>query len=178
MKKIFSLQTNLKNYTYPVIKIIVSLSIIIFSIFRSKIFSISSTPIKISISVVCFALSIASILCIYIAVPELYYVWKNRRTKKPNNKIELAVPFSLSRVVDLAKENDIIEFIIQANNSVIKIGTSSDCKAGSSKFFDKRFYIENEEYLTLEEFEKALIQYAIEDNLSVVTIDGIKAEKW
>ena len=94
MKKIFSLQTNLKNYTYPVIKIIVSLSIIIFSIFRSKIFSISSTPIKISISVVCFALSVASILCIYIAVPELYYVWKNRRKKaKQQNLISSTILF-------------------------------------------------------------------------------------
>lgn len=177
MKRIFSLQTDLKNYKYPLIKIVISLLIILFSIFRNHFFVISVKPINILITIFCFAATTASILCIYIAVSELFYVRKNRKESNPKQKSYQAVPFSLERVICLAKENDIIEFEIKSNENVVKIGASSDSKSASSAFFDKRFYIEKEEYLTAEDFKKELFKYTKDGNIYVITIDGIKASK-
>jgi hypothetical protein len=49
---------------------------------------------------------------------------------------------------------------------------------GNSAFFDKRFYIEKNEYLTAEEFGAGLLQYGIDGKINVIAIDGVKAEKW
>jgi len=178
MKKIFSLQTDLSGYGYPLIKIAVSLLIILFSIFRNNFFVISSKPLNIIVAIFCFVATIASVLCIYIAVPELFYVRKNRKGSKNKSKDFATIPFPFERIICLVQENDIVEFEIKSNDHVIKIGASSDNKFSSSVFFDKRFYIEKEEYLTKEEFEKELFKYATDGKINVITIDGIKAEKW
>lgn len=81
MKNIFSLQTNLTGYLYPLVKIILSGAIILFCIFRNLIFNISVKPLKILVAAICCALTIGAILCIYVAVGELFYVRKNRKNK-------------------------------------------------------------------------------------------------
>lgn len=178
MKKIFSVQTDLTDYKYPLIKIGVSLLVILLSVFRDKFFVISAQPFNIIVTFLCFLISIASILCIYIAIAELFYVRENRKGIKMAEKAISAKPFSLERIIALLKENDIIEIEIKANEKVLKIGASADNKPFSSVFFDKRFYIEKEEYLKIEEFEKELLKYTKNDEIDVITIDGIKAEKW
>ena len=178
MKKFFSLQTDMTGYAYPLTKIAVSLLIIIFSIFRNRLFEIHMKPLNIAFSVVCVMATLAAILCIYIAVPEVYYVSKNRKAKNKDSKSVQTVPFELGRILSLVKENDIIEFEIKSNNSIVKLGASSDSKHGSSHFFDKRFYIEEWEYINAEEFEKELLKYAEGGKIDVIKVDGIKAEKW
>ena len=178
MKKLFSLQTDLTDYKYPLIKIVVSLLVILFAIFRNNFFVISAKPLNIVVTFSCLVAGIASIMCIYIAVPELFYVRKNRRGAKSETKDITATPFSLEHVIGLAKENDIIEFEIKSNESSVKIGASSDNKLSSSVFFNKKFYIEKEEFLTAEEFEKELLQYTTDGKINVITLDGIRAEKW
>ena len=178
MKQIFSLQTDLTDYKYPLIKIVVSLIVILLCFFRNKIFVISSRPLNIIVSFLCFAVTMASILCIYISVPELFYVRKNRKRAKFKASNISTTPFSLERIICLAKENDIIEFEIKFQENIVKIGASSDNKLSSSEFFDKKFYIEKEEYLTSNEFEKELFKYATNGKINIITIDGIKAKKW
>lgn len=152
--------------------------VILFSIFRNNFFVISSKPLNVIVTIFCFVATIASVLCIYIAVPELFYVRKNRKESKNEAKDIPTTLFPLERVICLVKENDIIEFKIKSHVNVVKIGASSDNKLSSSVFFDKRFYIEKEEYLTTEEFEKELFKHATDGKINVITIDGIKAEKW
>ena len=178
MKKIFSLQTDLTGYAYPLTKIAVSLLIIVFSIFRNRLFEIHIKPLKIAFSVLCVFATCAAILCIYIAVPEIYYVAKNRKAQNKDSKPVQTIPFEAGRILSLAKENDIIEFEIKSNNSIVKLGASSDCKHGSSKFFDKRYYIEEQEYINAEEFEKVLLKYADGGEIDVIKVDGVKAAKW
>ena len=177
MKKIFKLQTNLINYTYPLTKIVISMLIILFSVFRGSLFVISIKPLNFLLTLFCLVFTMASILCIYIAVSELFYVWKNRKAK--HEKIELipTTPFDVEQVICLIKENDIIEFEIKANESKIKVGSSSDCRVDSSVFFKKRFFIGELEYLTAEEFKKELLKYTIDGKINVISIDGVKAEK-
>ena len=178
MKKLFELQTNSTNYTYPLTKIVVSILIILFSIFRKSLFVISSKPLNFFVTLFCFVAGLASILCIYISIPELFYVWKNKKAKKERVEFITTTPFDLEQVVNLVKENDIIEFEIKATGGIIKVGSSSDCKVGNSAFFDKRFYIEKNEYLTAEEFGAGLLQYGTDGKINVIAIDGVKAEKW
>ena len=176
MKKLFELQTNLTNYTYPLTKIAVSILIILFSIFRKSLFVISSKPLNFLVTLICFVATLASILCVYIAIPELFYVWKNKKAKRKG--FYNTTPFDFERVINIVKENDIIEFEIKSTGGIIKVGSSSDCKSGDSVFFDKRFYIEQNEYLTAEEFETNLLQYGTDGKINVIAIDGVKAEKW
>ena len=56
----------------------------------------------------------ASALCIYIAVGELFYVYKNRKAKQGDVEFAKTTAFDLERVINLVKENDIIEF--ESNN--------------------------------------------------------------
>ena len=107
---------------------------------------------------------------------KLFEAFSIRKAKK--EKPVSVVPLDLERIVQLSKENDIMEFEIIANQDVIKIGASSDCKYSSSVFFDKRYYIGKTEFLTAEEFEKELFPYTTDGKINVITIDGIKAEKW
>ena len=178
MKKLFELQTNLTNYTYPLTKIVVSTLIILFSIFRNSLFVISSNPLNFLVKLLCLIAMLASVLCIYIAVGELFYVYKNRKAKQGDVEFAKTTAFDLERVINLVKENDIIEFEIKTTSGIITAGSSSDCKVGDSVFFDKRFYIKENEYLTVDEFEKEILRYMIDGKLNVIAIDGIKAEKW
>lgn len=80
--KIFEVDTKLTSYTYPLIKIMISLSVILFSIFRSKIFTISMVALNFLVALLCFAATLASILCIYISVGELFYVRKSKKATR------------------------------------------------------------------------------------------------
>lgn len=178
MRKLFELQTDLKNYTYTLSKIFISVLIILFCIFRDRLFTISAKPLNFVVTFLCLVITVASILCIYVAVIELLYVRKNRRNRLSKYKHTPAIPYDFEKVKCLVKENDIIEFEIKTTESIIKIGSSSNCKIDSSVFFDKSFYIGGNEYLTLEEFEDELLKYAVNGKLSVITIDGVKADEW
>ena len=113
--------------------------IILFSIFRNNFFVISSKPLNIIVAIFCFVATIASVLCIYIAVPELFYVRKNRKGSKNKSKDFATIPFPFERIICLVQENDIVEFEIKSNDHVIKIGASSDNKFSSSVFLIKDF---------------------------------------
>ena len=107
MKKLFELQTNLTNYTYPLTKIVVSTLIMLFSIFRNSLFVISSKPLNFLVTLLCLIATIASVLCIYIAVGELFYVYENRKAKQGDVEFAKTTAFDLERVINLVKENDI-----------------------------------------------------------------------
>ena len=152
--------------------------IVLFSVFRNQLFTISLKSLNILAATLCFAATVAAILCTYISIGELFYVWKNKKVKQDRVEFITTTPFDLERVINLVKENDIIEFEIKSTGGIIKVGSSSDCKVGDSVFFDKRFYIEKNEYLTAEEFEANLLQYCADGKINVIAIDGVKAEKW
>lgn len=82
MMKIFKLQTKLTSYTYPLVKISVSVLIILFSIFRNSFFVIPLKQVAFLVTLLCFVATLAAILCLYIAIGELFYVWKNRKETK------------------------------------------------------------------------------------------------
>ena len=100
-----------------------------------------------------------------------------RMEKKAKTKKLFAANFSAEEIIRLADENDIIEIKIKANNGILKIGTSSDNKNGSEKFFDKRFFIGDKEFLNKEDFAEKLFALSNGGEVAVVSIDGISAGK-
>lgn len=80
--KIFEVQTKLTNYSYPLIKIIISIVIILFSIFRNQLFTISLKPLNLFVTLLCFIATLAAILCTYISIGELFCVWRNKKANR------------------------------------------------------------------------------------------------
>ncbi len=77
--KLFELQTDMTSYAYSVVKIIICLTVIIFSILRNRIFQFSNTWLNAIVTLLCFVLTIASILCLYISVGEVFHTRANRK---------------------------------------------------------------------------------------------------
>ncbi len=89
MKKIFTVQTDCASYRYPLTKIAISVLIVLFSIFRNKIFTIPYELLNFTLALICLLASLASIMCVYISVGELFYVRKNKKTKNHSTKASL-----------------------------------------------------------------------------------------
>ena len=169
MKKLFELQTDLTSFTYPVVKIIICLSIIILSLVRNQIFQFSNSWIYFAVTLLCFVLTMASVLCFYISVGELFHTHENRKNMNyhPSDVKQLTI----EAVTKIVFENDIVEIEVYADNQTFKIGASSDCEDSSFVFKDKLFYISNSEYDTIEQFTKELIELFPEGTIPVSKID-------
>lgn len=114
------------------------------------------------------------ILCIYISAYELFQTHENRarRTTLTNSIIGSSKHYNISEIVFMAESNDIIEIQIVSQNKVVEIGASSDCKNGSSKFFDKFYHIGNDMFENIKDFKAALFPHAIDEQIIVISIDG------
>ena len=82
MMEIFEVQTKLTSYTYPLVKICVSVVVVLFGLFRDRFFHIPAGLLNFVVTLLCVAASLASILCCYISIGELFYVRKNRKKAK------------------------------------------------------------------------------------------------
>ncbi len=160
-------------------KILACFALWFLAINRDHWILISYKPINVILRAGIIILSLPAVYVFYISVAELYVTWQNRDAKRQskNYSLEKCKGFQKERLLKYLNENDIIEFEIIYNKEVITIGTSSDSKNGSSEFFDKSYYIDNEEFKTVEQFSKALDSYVINGVLFVATMDGVDIAK-
>ncbi|MGN1349361.1 MAG: hypothetical protein ACI4VI_10490 [Acutalibacteraceae bacterium] len=172
--KLFEVQTDLTSYSYPVVKILICVSVIILSIVRDHIFRFSSSWADILVSILCFALSIISILCLYISIGELFHTASNRRNThyRPSDVKQLTI----EAVTKIVSENGIVEIEVCTDDETVMIGESSECKYSSSVFENKLFYISSSEYDTIELFAKALTELFPNGIIPVSKIDGLPVE--
>ncbi len=168
---LFEVQTNLKSYSYPIVKIIACITLILLCIFRGNIFDFSSRWIDMIVSLVCFVVVVLCILCLYISIGEIFHTYSNRHHTHVNS--HNAVVYSQKAIVNLVKEQDIVEVDIITSVGIIKVGSSSENDYCSSCFFDKKYYIGNKEFKTSKQFAEALTQYTAQNKLLVVSIDGL-----
>lgn len=176
-RNIFRVDTSLKSYTYPIVKIAVFLFLIILGINRNQIYQIhyNSSELEEIVSILFAFAGIMSIFCICIAVAELVYTAENRENMKELSDVQLANKklYPIKAIVSMVNSNDIIEIRIAFRGEPIVIGASSDFKAGSAKFYDKRFYIGKQEYERVEDFSQALQSYSETKGVFVLSIDDI-----
>ena len=169
--KLFEVQTELTSYTYSVVKIIICISMILLSIFRDLLFRLSNSWANFVVALICFVLTIISILCLYISIGELFHTYKNRKNK---NHLQSDVKqLTIDAIAKIVSENDIVEIEVCTDNKTIKIGVSSDCKYSSSVFYDKLFYISGTEYKTIKQFIDVLIELFPEKTIAVSKIDNL-----
>ncbi|MBP3495777.1 MAG: hypothetical protein J6K52_06160 [Clostridia bacterium] len=171
----FVLNTNLKTYTYPIIKIIVFTMIALIAIFRNRIFNITSDILNIFVSVFSVILCILCVYLIYISVAEIVHVYDVRTEEIEIQQIEdiNIKEFSFDEIMDLVKKNDIIEIKVFSENQVIKIGSSSDYNYSKNVYFNKEYFINQSSYKSFEEFYSELIKYSTKGKIYVMSIDDI-----
>lgn len=174
--RLFELRTDLTSYFYPATKIIICLLVIVFSIVRKRIFLLSNFWINAVITALCFVFTIASVLCLYISVSELFYTYANRTNIK--SQLFNTTNLSMNTVIEIALENDIVEIEVTCNNTIIKIGSSADCKYSSSVFENKMFYISNSEYKSIDLFTERLKELFPSGTIPVSKIDGLPLKYW
>lgn len=171
----FVMNTNIKTYTYPIIKIIVSVIIILIAIFRNKILDITSDTIKTLTSVLSVMICILCVYFIYISIAEIVYVYD---IKTANNEIQQIENIdikecSFDEIVGLVYKNDIIEIKVFSKNEVIKIGSSSNYNYSKNEYFDKEYFINQNIYKSFEEFYFEFFKYSIDGKIYVISIDGV-----
>lgn len=173
--KLFELKTDLTSYKYPIVKIGICISIILLLIFDGCPLGTQYLWMKILTKIISFLLCCGSILCIYISVGELFYTHKNRKAKIAANIFPANLKrFNIREIVQLIRQNDIIEIAVFVNEKTVKVGASSDCKFSDSVFFDKRYYIDDTEYNTFDAFQTAFFNCMQSEEISVLSIDGVK----
>ncbi len=174
--KLFQLQTDLLRYRYPVIKIIVCIPLIIL-IASGKLASFFSNPlVNFSVRVVGVVIMVATILCLYISIGELFRTYSNRKNNscKPVKTDML----SIDTIKGLAERNPQIEIKVQMyDNRIIKLGSSSELKRPKFVLEDKLYYIDKVKYESIEPFLEALLTMFPDGLVPVFRIDGFAVSK-
>lgn len=172
---IFHVNETNKSYAYPITKILVCIAFIFSAINRDYIVHIDNKVIDIIVGILCTAMGIVCIYCIYISVFELSQAHENRKkgTILTDGAIANSKQYTIDKIIYLVETNDIIEIQIVSKNKAVTIGSSSDCNNGSSKFFDKLYYIGDEMFESIDVFKEKLLPYAVNKQISVIFIDGI-----
>lgn len=133
----------------------------------------------------CFCVLWALVLPFYIGVADFFETFETRRKlKKKQQKMtkkkakETGKQYTLKNIAKMLREEDIIEFEIITQSGVITIGTSSDCEPGGFKFFDKAYYIGDEEFELQQEkeFLEKLSHMCGGESITVLSIDGVKVK--
>ena len=175
---IFSFNENQKPYVYPILKIVISVALIVIVFFVRFHFSIENDIVNVVTGVASVAVFVAGLQCIFRSVAEIEDIRENRTIQvKANEKVKAkykAVPDD--KIVSLVKNNDIIAIKIVSGEKVVEIGASADCKRGSSMFFDKLYYIDDNEFPDIDDFVREVRKYSDAGMLKVFSIDDCPPE--
>ena len=94
--------------------------------------------------------------------------------KKKSINTSEAEQIAISSLLKLLRENDILEIELLLNGKIVKIGVNSDYDHRKTpEFFDKRYYIGDNEYLSPAEFSRAFASLSTQTIQTVLRIDGI-----
>lgn len=172
MIKIFEVNTELKSYTFPVIKILFCLALLVVLINRNKLFLFAENHLVVE-TILSFALSVICIFCIYISIAESIELHE----KLHENQISIqkidSKQYSIENIIHMVEKEDILEVEIIVQDEIVKIGCTSDNDWSTNNFFDKVYYCNSDEYETIEVFRKVIHTYTTDGMLNVISIDGI-----
>ena len=176
----FKCNDSLRSYTYPVIKVVVCIAVILLDLAVSFHLHSDSQVFDIIIRIVSACVILSCVFCIYISCAEMISVSENREKAKPISEAEMASGkwFSSDEIAALARDCHSIAIEIPADrtsNRRLEVGSKSDLKPGTSHFFNKCYYIGEKDYSDISEFKAALEPYQTDTKgIFVVKIDGGK----
>lgn len=162
---------NANSYVYSIMRIIVCvITIVITTIVRIPS---NSHLFEIVFRIVDAIITIIAIFALYLSAAEISFVRERINTKGKHCNDSFVKEYKFDDVILLIEKNDIIDIRIVNHGDIIKVGSYSDSKPGSSVFFDKGYYIDNTDYISIDDFKKKLRQYCENEKLFIVDIDGM-----
>ena len=166
---------DINSYKLPVIKVVLFSLIIALLINRKRFVSIDNSLLDAVIGVTCALIAMVCVLCICISICEMLLLHDRREATKIDleNAIMHSKNYSINSILTLLEENDIIELLALSHGQIIRLGASSNSSPGNSHFFDKNYYVNDEDSVTIEELIKVLSRYSVDGELCVISIDGI-----
>lgn len=175
---LFRVDDTLESYKPSVIKMIISAVLIpITLLIRLNVYIENEILEKFAASFSALFIVLCA-QCFIMAWSELGHVHDNKEKRNASfqeyNKI--AIDISLKKLLSMIKKEDIICFDILFNEKIIHVGASSD--STPSKFFDKRYYINDVEFEDFEEFKIKLSEYLVNNCIKVASIDDVPVKKY
>ena len=171
--RIFKVNSEIKSYSYPTIKILLCLVVIGVLINRDRLFSLGDKRWDSAMTVLAGVLTMGCIFCIYISVAEIDELHERLVDNQRSVEGTVVKQYPIENLMKLIKKEDILEVEIKFQEKIVKIGCTSDNKWSTNEFFDKVYYCNDTEYETIEAFREVLNTYEIDGMLEVVSIDGI-----
>ena len=178
--KLFKVNTDLKSYAFPVVKIVCNLILIACILLLSFNIDIPIGVVNFIFRFVLVALILCFILSIYLSFGEIICVYENRQ----KDFLRKCIPTesecerkSIEYIKTLTEQNDIVEILIKLDNEIIKVGTSSNSKQSSAKLYDKRYYIEQIEYTEKRTFYEELSALLKNEEVFIYSVDGVRTMK-
>lgn len=179
--RFFSYDDKATSYADPIVKILICIFGLIVVRKRHEIVNMPYLGIKwIGILelvdvLFCVAIMMPCIISLPVSISELFAVHKNRAPAKEVSAkaLEKSRLYPIDEIISLEKDNDIIKIEIPSQGKMVELGSSSDCEVDSSKFFDKRFYVGDHEYISIDDFEAELKKYSADGKIRVCRIDDL-----
>ena len=85
---------------------------------------------------------------------------------------------SLEELAAFIESNDLINIQISATDKRLFVGSSLDCKREGKISFEKRFYVGEKEFDSIEDLKARLMTYSSDGMFSVKTINGTSPRYW
>lgn len=179
-------RTDLTKYSPSIIRIIICTFVLIFVWFRRSIYTIDAVSewLQVAESIIIWLITFGSVWFMIFAVVEMFATYANRKklkqkktqTKKTasSKKLQNGVFVAVEDIEKLCLSNDIIEIKIVVQQKQVLIGSSSDCKKCDFNFFDKRYYIEDNEFVEFDLFKTEFQKLISGNKVHVLEIDGLR----
>ena len=176
LKKLFSFQDGLTSFTYPVVKIVTSLALLISAMLCARIADISNPLANLAFKVLYCAVAMACILCLIVSIREFFSVISNRKSTHASPQDGKAL--TIQAVIGLVSRYDIIDIEACRGNETIKLGSSAESEYRDAPLKNKLFYISDAEYDTAEQFGEALFTLFPNGIIRVRKIDDVPVKHW
>lgn len=179
--KLFHVDDTITSYKQPIIKIIV-IATIDGALFAARMLSPKVQPpsLDLMIGSVCAAFMMLSFFWIIIALCDMDRLSDRREKERMNYEKALSKGkwFPTEKVKTLLSDNDIIDVFILSDQKILRIGASSRDSYYTSEFSNKKYYLNEEEDVTIEKLEEVIDKSSSEKGVFVVQVDGVPGKKY
>ena len=168
------------KYIYPIIRIVISIILMVLFGFVHFLLHSENQIIDGLLAISVLVLFLLGFASIFIAISQMFDISDSREKQKLKKKSitqEDCVEKSKSEIKRLLRENDIIEFTVLLEGKMSTIGASSVTDSPAGEFYDKRYYVNDEEYDSFNSFCLSLEESFSDEILYVYSMDGVKLKK-
>lgn len=167
-----------------ILKILVPLIILICSfVYRfEQILDIIPYQLK---NITALALVALRIICIVIIVRSFYNTAHDDKQAQSfgmwegdEKKLPPATKIKLSSIKKMLEDSEIIEFVVSADEGIIKLGTSTETEPGRGDFFNKEYYAGDKIAADIDEIFDYLDELFPDGEVEVFLIDGLQPKHY